>query len=148
MSVSSVADSESARVGKRAPNFELDGLDGQTFRLKAFAGRPLFVNVFATWCPPCRLEMPLVERTLRRYRNRIAFLAVDAQEPSTVIRPYLRSVGVHARVGVDSGQLVASYGARSIPESVFIDRDGIVRAIVRGPIDSETLVRDLALIAR
>lgn len=136
-----------ATVGVRAPPFELESLTGKPVPSSQFRGRALYINLFASWCPPCRLEMPLIVRTLPRYAKRVNFLAVDAQEPSAIIRPYLAQARVRAQVAIDHGQFAASYGARSIPESVFIDRHGVVRAIVHGPIDKATLQKYLALIA-
>ncbi|MDQ2857199.1 MAG: TlpA family protein disulfide reductase [Candidatus Eremiobacteraeota bacterium] len=137
-----------AVVGSKAPAFELESLTGQPVNSKAFAGRALFVNVFATWCPPCRLEMPLIARTLPHYAKSVAFLAVDAQEASEIVKPFLARVGVRSAVAIDRGQFAATFGATSIPESIFIDRHGTVRAIVHGPIDRATLHGNLALIAR
>lgn len=141
-----LAASRSAAVGAPAPAFALEGLDAETIASPSFAGKPLFVNVFATWCPPCRMEMPLISRVSKRYANRIAFLAVDEQESASIVRPYLKSVGVAASVAIDQGQFEASFGASPIPDSFFIDKRGVVRAIVRGPVDEATLLRDLALI--
>ncbi len=146
LSLASVASAGPATVGRKVPPFELESLTGDPISSTDFEGKPLYANVFATWCGPCRSEMPLISRTLPHYRGRVAFLAVDAQESSSVIAPYLKSVGVKARVAIDGGQFVATFGASSIPESIFIDRRGIVRAIVHGPIDVVTLKKDLALI--
>ncbi len=140
------AATRSAAVGAPAPAFLLDGLDAASVGSASFKGKPLFVNVFATWCPPCRMEMPLISRVSKKYADRIAFLAIDEQESASVVRPYLTGVGVRARVAIDQGQFEASFGASPIPDSFFIDKRGIVRAIVRGPIDEATLLKDLALI--
>ncbi len=148
ISTMSTAFARPAAVGAKAPAFELESLTGQPVNSSAFAGRALYVNVFATWCPPCRSEMPLIARTLPRYAKLVAFLAVDAQEASEIVKPFLARVGIRSQVAIDRGQFAATFGATSIPESVFIDRHGTVRAIVHGPIDQATLRKDLALIAR
>jgi len=140
------AAAQPASVGKKAPPFLLEKFDGDSLTLADFAGKPLFINLFATWCPPCRMEMPLIARTSKSYAGRVAFLQVDEQESPSIVAPYLEKIGVKALVAIDQGPFEANYGATAVPESVFIDRHGIVRAIVHGPVDEETLKKDLALI--
>jgi len=135
-----------ASVGKKAPPFLLEKFDGDSLTLADFTGKPLFINLFATWCPPCRMEMPLIAQTSKAYAGRVSFLQVDEQESPSIVAPYLKSIGVKALVAIDQGPFEANYGAAAVPESVFIDRRGVVRAIVHGPIDAEMLKKDLALI--
>ena len=126
-----------AAVGKPAPAFMLEDLQGAPVSAKMFAGRPLYINVFATWCPPCRIELPDIVRSYARFKGRVAFLGVDEQEPPGKIEPFSRAMGIRYPIAIDQGQMEASYRAHSVPTSVFIDRRGLVRALYRGPIPVE-----------
>lgn len=136
-----------ATIGQPAPAFIVEDLTGAPLSGKMLRGKPLFINVFATWCPPCRIELPAVVRSHRRFKDRVTFLGVDEQEPAGKIAPFARAMGIHYQIGIDQGQLEASYLAHSIPMSVFIDRHGIVRAMHRGAISAALLERYLDLIA-
>jgi thiol-disulfide isomerase/thioredoxin len=136
-----------ATVGKQAPAFRLADLHGAPLTLQQFRGRPLYINVFASWCPPCRTELPRIVSAHRRYGERIAFLGVDAQETTSVARRFAGEMKLAFPIALDRGQMAVSYGAGSLPESVFIDRRGVVRAVVHGQIAPDELERDLAAIA-
>src|SRR5450631_4865199 len=118
-----------AAVGKPAPAFMLEDLQGAPVSAEMFAGKPLYINVFATWCPPCRIELPDIVRSYARFQGRVTFLGVDEQEPPGKIEPFSRAMGIRYPIAVDQGQMEASYRAHSVPTSVFIDRRGIVRAL-------------------
>jgi thiol-disulfide isomerase/thioredoxin len=136
-----------ATVGQPAPAFVLEDLSGALVSAKALLGKPVYINVFATWCPPCRTELPAIVRSYGRYKDKVTFLGVDEQEPAGKIEPFTRALNIRYRIAVDHGQMEASYRAYSIPISVFIDRHGIVRALFRGPVPESLLERDLARIA-
>src|SRR5579864_4343681 len=85
---------EMAAVGRPAPAFAATQLDGKKILLRQFAGRPLFVNFFATWCPPCKLELPEIVRRYPQYRKRVTFLGLDQQESPDLIKPFLRQFSI------------------------------------------------------
>ncbi|GAC1301285.1 MAG: hypothetical protein NVSMB19_09220 [Vulcanimicrobiaceae bacterium] len=136
-----------AAVGKPAPKFLLETPAGGDLTLRSYAGKPLVLNVFASWCPPCREELPLSVTSARRRAPAIAFLGVDAQESAQVATAFARAMRLPYPIAIDHGQFAASYGAVSLPVTIFVDARGTVRAIQRGALDAETLERDLALIA-
>jgi cytochrome c biogenesis protein CcmG/thiol:disulfide interchange protein DsbE len=136
-----------AVVGKPAPAFLLEDLTGAPLSARMLRGKPLYINVFATWCPPCRAELPEIARTYTRFHDRVTFLGVDEQEPAGKIEPFTRQMGIHYKIAIDQGQMEASYRAHSVPTSVFIDRHGIVRALYRGAIPANLLEKYLQLIA-
>lgn len=138
---------EIAAVGKQAPAFRLADLDGAPLTLERFRGKPLYINVFASWCPPCRSELPRIVSAHEKYGARITFLGVDAQETSGVAKRFAQEMKLAFPVALDRGQMAVTYGAVGLPESVFIDRHGVVRAVVRGEITPAALERDLAEIA-
>ncbi len=135
-----------AAVAKRAPKFVLETPSGGVLTLHDFAGKPLVLNVFASWCPPCRHELPLLAASARRMAPRVAFLGVDEQEATEIALGFAKSMHLPFAVAIDRGQFAASYGAMSLPMTVFVDAHGIVRAIQHGAIDAPTLARDLARI--
>jgi len=137
-----------ATVGKPAPKFLLDTPAGGELTLRSFARKPLVMNVFASWCPPCRFELPLFVASARRHAPRIAFLGVDAQESVAIATTFAHTMHLPYPIAIDHGQFAASYGAVALPMTVFVDSRGIVRAIQHGAIDGATLERDLATIAR
>jgi cytochrome c biogenesis protein CcmG/thiol:disulfide interchange protein DsbE len=141
-----VAASSVAAVGKPAPAFMVDTLHGSTITAN-FHGKPAYINVFASWCPPCRGEIPELVRAAARYRGRISFVFIDEQEAPARVAAFVRQFGVRDPVAIDQGQFAATYGLGSIPLSVFIDRSGVVRSIYRGPIPKAVLQRELAQLA-
>jgi thiol-disulfide isomerase/thioredoxin len=133
--------------GAAAPKFLLASGSGDAYTLASFAGKPLVINVFASWCPPCRLELPGIVASARANHGRIAFLGVDEQEPLTMGEAFARTMRIPYPIAFDHGQFAATYGAQALPETVFIDRRGRIAAIVHGPIGARELARDLAQIA-
>ncbi len=136
-----------ATVGQRAPAFVLEDLNGAPLSARMLRGKPLYINVFATWCPPCRTELPEIVRSYAKFKSRVAFLGVDEQEPAGKIEPFTHTMGIRYPIAIDQGQMEASYRAHSVPTSVFIDRHGIVRGLYRGPIPAGVLQKYLQLIA-
>ena len=139
--------SPSLAPGSRAPKFLVEDRAGDAYTLASFAGRPLVVNVFASWCPPCLLELPGIVRAARANRGRVAFLGVDEQEPIAIGAAFAREAKISYPVAFDHGQFAATYGAQALPETVFIDRRGRIAAIFRGAMSASDLARNLAKIA-
>ena len=132
-------------VGQSAPAFAIDTLDGRSITAD-FHGKPAYINVFATWCSPCRRELPSIAAQTKRYGASIATLLVDEQEPEKVVKAFLQRFDVDAGVAVDPGQFAATFGVGGLPESIFIDRRGIVRYIYRGAIPPEVLAQQLSVL--
>lgn len=140
-SVSAFA-SATARVDQPAPLFLLDTLDGKTLSHADIAGRRTYINVFATWCPPCQDEIPRLVQAARQHPG-VRFIFVDEQESPSAVKRFLQRYGIHDDVAIDQGQFAATYGALPIPESVFIDEHGVVRMLYRGPIPQALLQKVL-----
>jgi len=137
-----------AQIGKAAPAFSYTALDGKRQTSAQFRGRPMFVNFFATWCPPCKLELPNIVKDYPAYRGRVIFLGLDQEESPELVRPFLKQYEIQYHIGIDEGQVGADYGVAAIPQSVFIDRHGVVRAIWRGYMPPKILSQNLALITK
>ena len=118
-----------------APDFTLSALDGSSVTLSQLKGQVVLINVWATWCPPCRAEMPIIQSAYEQYRAQgFTVLAVDLQEDPRTVAAFMRehTLTFPALLDVD-GQVSQAYQAFSLPSSFFVDRKGIIRAVYRGP---------------
>lgn len=124
------------RAGFPAPDFALKDINGRTYRLADLRGKIVFLNLWATWCPPCRMEMPSMERLHRRLQGTdFIMLAVSEDEDgSTAVRPFVDQMGLTFPVLLDQdGVLPARYGVTGYPETFVIDRGGRVIQHTIGP---------------
>ncbi len=120
-----------------APDFTLPDLHGAPVRLNDLRGKVVFLNLWATWCPPCRAEMPSMEALYRRFRDRdFAMLAVSEDIDAAVVASFVRELGLTFPVLLDTeSRLPGRYGVTGFPETFIIDRDGQVIRHVVGPED-------------
>ncbi len=118
------------KEGTRSIDFELKDLNGKKISLSSFKGKVVLLNFWATWCPPCREEMPSMERLYRRFKDKdLVILAVDLREEAKVVRKFVAKQKLSFPVLLDSdGKVGAIYGAQSIPLSYLVSRDGNVLA--------------------
>jgi cytochrome c biogenesis protein CcmG, thiol:disulfide interchange protein DsbE len=127
-------------VGAKAPDFSLLDLSGHTFQLSQMRGKPVLINFFATYCEPCRDEMPLIQSTAQRYPNDLIVTAIDFQEPESQVRFFAGDFLLTFRVLLDTnGKVAESYQVQAFPMSYFIDSNGVVQAIQVGGLTQETL---------
>jgi cytochrome c biogenesis protein CcmG/thiol:disulfide interchange protein DsbE len=131
-------------VGKAAPDAPVTTLDGRPLRLSSFAGRPLWLNFFATWCPPCKAEQPSIEALYRRFRSqRLEVVGIDQDETPRLVAPYLQRYAISYPVVIDEGPAAAAYNVFDLPTSVFIDSRGVVRALKIGQMSPQEMSADL-----
>ena len=109
-------------------DFELDDLSGQTVKLSSFTGKVVFLNFWATWCPPCRAEMPSMQKLHEALGSEgLEIIAVDLQEDQRSVQRFVDEYGLTFTVLLDkTGKAGFEYGAQSIPTSYIISRDGHV----------------------
>lgn len=121
-------------AGALAPDFALNNLDGETVRLSDYRDRPVLLNFWATWCAPCRLEMPELEKAQADYAAiDLAVLTINQEETAEQVRAFYDEVGLTMTALLDSeGEVGAAYGAFFLPSSVFVGPDGRVLAYHRG----------------
>jgi cytochrome c biogenesis protein CcmG, thiol:disulfide interchange protein DsbE len=138
---SPAANGDTLQLGQSAPAFRIDTIDGSPVT-NDFGGRPAYINVFTTWCTPCRGELPSIVALTKRFSNRIAFLFVDEQEPVSTVERFARQFGV-APIAVDPGPFAEMFAVDGLPWSIFIDRRGIVRSVYAGLIPADVLAAQL-----
>jgi cytochrome c biogenesis protein CcmG, thiol:disulfide interchange protein DsbE len=134
----------SPQEGFLAPDFTLDSLAGNQVTLSALRGKVVLVNLWASWCGPCRAEMPAIDRVYRANRSRgFDVLAVDAsnQDSESDARAFVEKLGLTFPILLDrTGSVGQRYLLRALPTSFFIDRRGVIRSVMVGGPMSEALI--------
>ncbi len=123
-----------AAVGQPAPDFTLADLDGNQVSLSDLRGKTVFINFWATWCGPCRVEMPEIEAIHQQYKDKdVVVLGVDILETEGEVRQFVEEGGYSWTFVIDTtGEVTASYQVLAIPTSFFIDKEGIIQAVSIG----------------
>ena len=121
-------------IGSKAPDFELYDLDGDAHKLSDYRGKPVLLNFWATWCGPCRSEMPHLEEVYSEWKDEgLTFFAVNVGESSTEVIPFMEYYGFNMPVLLDNARTVMrKYGVSGIPTTYFVDEDGIIQNRVVG----------------
>ena len=128
-----------------APDFSVPGLHASSIRLRDFKSQVILLNFWATWCPPCREEMPSMERLYRRFKSRgftILALSIDSRGEE-VVAPFVKSFGLTFPIGLDPRMTVAGeYRMAGLPTSILIDRRGAMAAVAAGARDWDSAAAD------
>lgn len=117
-----------------APDFTLKSLDGGNLRLEEYRGQVVLINFWASWCGPCRQEMPILDRLHHRYEDTgFAVLGVNVEGEAAPAQEIVDKTNVTFPILIDDGQHVSEmYNLEAMPSTVVVDRDGVVRYIHRG----------------
>ena len=126
-------------IGKLAPDFELSNLDGQVVSLSDFRGKPVLLNFWATWCGPCRFEMPFIQKMYEELSGEgLVILAVNLQENPARVKKFVENLGFTFPVLLATNQEVSlAYNIRYIPTTFFVDKNGIIQDIKMGAFANE-----------
>ena len=132
-------------IGRLAPDFTLAATDGRTFQLSSLRGKPVVVNFWATWCPPCRKEMPELEQLWQRYGtgSELMLLGVNQAEDVATIQQFRSMVtDVSFPILLDYNTGIARlYSVQALPTTFFIDAEGRIQDVkIGGPMDSAVLM--------
>jgi thiol-disulfide isomerase/thioredoxin len=118
-------------MDRPAPDFRLSDLKGVQVSLSGLKGKVVLLDFWATWCGPCRMSMPILEKLRERRPNDFVLLAVNVGEDKDDVASYARERNIRSTILLDSTQIVGRvYGASSIPMQILIDREGVVRHVM------------------
>ncbi|BCU81638.1 hypothetical protein JIR001_14210 [Polycladomyces abyssicola] len=138
--------------GDRAPVFALPTLDGHKMDLSKRNGKPALINFWATWCPPCREEMPTLQSIYQQYKNRVDFFIVNStyQEGSEAdVSGFLKQYGLTFPVLKDkTGEVTEKYVALGLPTTYIVDAKGVIVWKKTGPVTSQEVKRVLDSLTR
>jgi peroxiredoxin len=134
--------------GHRAPDFVLRSLKGSNVRVQNLRGHPILVNFWATWCGPCRSEMPDIQEVHRRYRSEgLVVLAVTSEVSSAEVRDFADKLDIDFPILLDSsGKVAEAYGVQGLPTSFFIDSEGIIQEVYLGSMSRSVIEDNLSTI--
>lgn len=115
-------------IGKKAPDFTLKDINNKPFNLSSLRGKVVILNFWATWCPPCRAEMPSLNNLYREFRNKgLEVVAISTDRYSSIIKDYISKNPIDFTVLIDTDNKVSrQFKVFSIPTTFLIDRNGII----------------------
>lgn len=128
-----------------APDFTLLTIDGKDFHLSDYKGRPVLINFFASWCLPCREEMPILEKIVHEYSPKgVVFLGVAVDDTEAKMKDFIARYSVTFPVGLDkTAAIQKSFGIYGIPTTYFIDKQGVINYSHSGSVTEELLQHEL-----
>jgi len=122
------------KIGVKAPDFELKSLEGESVKLSDYEGKKVILNFWATWCPPCREEMPDMEKFSQGMGDDVVILAVNI-DPENDVQAFANEYGISFTILLDSqsskNPVNDLYQVLSIPTTYFIDSKGVIRDVYR-----------------
>lgn len=134
-----IAADEAVVVGTAAPDFSGKGLDGAAFSLAQLRGRVIYLDFWASWCPPCRVSLPWMEMIRERYsKEKFSVVTINLDsEPSAAVQMLKEANAGFTTISDPTGSIARIFSPPAMPTSYLIDRDGVVRAVVKGFRESE-----------
>ena len=120
---------------KMADDFTVTMVDGSSFRLSEHRGKTVLLNFWATWCPPCREEMPALERLYRQHKDRgLVLVAISIDADPKIVPPYVKGSKLTFPIALDpKAEIANKYGVRALPSSFVVDRQGTMAGLALGP---------------
>lgn len=135
-------------VGKTAPAFSLQDLNGKTVQVGS-NGKITVINFWATWCPPCRAEMPELDAFAEKHKGKILFAAVNLRESAETVKGFINKAGFSMPVLLDKdGRVGGKYGIRAIPTTIILDSNGVIKYRKSGRVTSAELEAKIAEFAK
>jgi len=128
-------------VGMQAPDFTLTNMNDKEVSLSDYRGQKVFLNFWASWCPPCREEMPDIQKLHEEYGEEVVILAVNVGENKSTAANFMMQNGLNFSVLLDSNKSTAqNYLVRGIPTSYFLDTNGVIKEKVVGAVSYERML--------
>jgi peroxiredoxin len=136
---------------ERAPSFTLTTLDGKTVTLEDYKGKKILLNFWATWCPPCKAEMPDMQQMYEEHKNEdFVVLAVNVtvtEKKAEDVSAFVEEYGLTFPILMDEkGKVAHQFEILSYPTSYFIDSDGVIRGKVIGALSKESMYKEMSLL--
>jgi thiol-disulfide isomerase/thioredoxin len=129
------------QVGQQAPPLSVEQLGGGQVDLSGLRGRPVWINFMATWCPPCRDELPLMARFSEQLGDEMPVIAIDVKEDSDTVATFMSGLGVSLPVGLDTDAAAQqAWSAYALPVHYWIDAEGIVRGFAYGGVGPDQFI--------
>ncbi len=129
-----------------APSFALPSLEGQEKSFEEFRGKPILLHFWATWCPPCREEMPIFQKLYRELSpSGLVILGINVGDSPRAVKEFVEEVGVTFPILLDAkGEVANRYGVRGLPTTFWIDSSGkIVDVTIGGPMPEDFILENL-----
>ncbi len=126
------------QIGQTAPDFTLKDASGKSATLSAYKGRVIMINFWATWCPPCRQEMPSMELLFQEYNKKgFEILAISSDsQGEKIVKPFMEFYELSFTALMDTdGKVHSAYGVTSIPTTYIVDKKGSIAQKIMGPRD-------------
>lgn len=129
-------------IGMQAPDFELRNINNEKVSLSDYRGQKVFLNFWASWCPPCRQEMPDMQKLYEEYEDEVVILAVNVGENKSTAANFMMQNNLSFTVLLDNDKSTArNYLVRGIPSSYFLDQDGIIKEKVVGAVSYQRMLK-------
>lgn len=127
---------KNAEIGKPAPDFELKDVNGKKWKLGQLRGKIVILNFWASWCNDCKEEKKSIQAYLNKngIANDIVFLTVAYRDNPLKVKEFVKNAGYSFPVLIDDGDVSSAYGVKGVPETFLIDKNGILRRKIVGPI--------------
>jgi thiol-disulfide isomerase/thioredoxin len=139
--------SEILAIGSRAPDFSLPALGGGTVDSAAYAGRPLWINFMATWCPQCVDELPMMEGMQASLGDEMTILVIDVDEDPELVQAFIDGLEVDLPVGLDEdGAVQRTWSAYVLPSHFFLDGEHVLRDVLFGGAPRDAFVESIQAI--
>jgi thiol-disulfide isomerase/thioredoxin len=130
----------SSGTGQLVPDLTLVGLDGGTVDLSSYRGRPLVVNFWASWCPPCLREMPDFEQVYQQRNGKVAFVGINVRENAATAGELATRTGVTYDLALDTaGEASQEFAVVNMPTTVFVNADGVIASVHAGALTADEL---------
>lgn len=140
---------EGPLAGYLAPDFTLAGVDGEEVTLADYRGRPVVLNFWATWCFPCRAEIPHLQAASVKYNGRAVIVGVNQGEDGATIAPFTRELGMSYPLLLDGDSRVNRlYSVNALPTTIFIGADGVVKQVFLGILTQAVLEDQIEALIR
>ena len=138
--IAGCGESPVASVGKPAPDFDTVDLEGKVWSLSKLKGKVVFVNFWATWCAPCREEMPAMQRLYAKLpKDKFEMIALFNNDKKTAVRKFVSQLGLTFPILSDEFNFAGpKYGLTGLPETFIVDKQGMIREKFIGPAEWDT----------